>query len=552
MHEIEELEALNHNTLRNLHVLCAEGNNAVRWSLISQGLGWADHILEGPRSWILSLLYILLTVVSGYTPLSLIVLSIYYGTTGEFKWGAEWSTPHSDPIKYVVGFVDAIIYAFLPWWTTVLLRLVQGRSWHHRVAGRSLLIGDVPWVAQSLEAFTSKLFALSYSIASVNVASGNPLDHLVHRHTHRVVRGALLAVGRPDGRADALTSAENTVCLSVNQASSIQNMGVTLESITVGHNPFKLGLSANAIFLPDTRPHFFSEWVRGQKKGNGSSASSTMAQLSADFTSKDSLGTASDRDYKSCQASASMASSGWRKNAAFSTSSRDSPLAPRRSSFGSLSTARCSRSPFGSPSAARSGSSSGLPIDMKTPQRSLVATHLNDITAKENMTVSRHFASIATKRAQEQKYLGEWMASDATLKGESIQTWMEHQSTMQCLYEGRMASLERFVSFLVLFHSMGKRVQDWWPSVSCGLLGYDMSRSHSIMRIATTASPVSGADVRAKMIELADKTAGITAERIIGNQIRMHVKRKKEVAYKAYKAGLAGADLTTTSNNLTI
>ena len=28
------------------------------------------------------------------------------------------------------------------------LRLVQGRPWHHRVAGRSLLIGDVPWVAQ--------------------------------------------------------------------------------------------------------------------------------------------------------------------------------------------------------------------------------------------------------------------------------------------------------------------------------------------------------------------------------------------------------------------
>ena len=45
-----------------------------------------------------------------------------------------------------------------------------------------------------------------------------PLDHLVHRHTHRVVRGGLLAVGRPDGRLNALSSAENTICLSVNQA----------------------------------------------------------------------------------------------------------------------------------------------------------------------------------------------------------------------------------------------------------------------------------------------------------------------------------------------
>ena len=34
---------------------------------------WASHILESPISWILSALYILATVVAGYTPLSLIV-----------------------------------------------------------------------------------------------------------------------------------------------------------------------------------------------------------------------------------------------------------------------------------------------------------------------------------------------------------------------------------------------------------------------------------------------------------------------------------------------
>ena len=45
-----------------------------------------------------------------------------------------------------------------------------------------------PRVAQSAEAFLSKLFACAYSNASVAVMSGNPADHLVHRHTHRVVR----------------------------------------------------------------------------------------------------------------------------------------------------------------------------------------------------------------------------------------------------------------------------------------------------------------------------------------------------------------------------
>ena len=159
----------------------------------------------------------------------------------------------------VVSVIDAAIYIFLPMWTAWLMRLGQGRPWNHRVAGRSLLVGDTPYVSQVVEAFTSKLFALSYSIATIGVASGNPVDHLVHRHTHRVVRGALLAVGRPDGRLNALVSAENTVSLSLNQASSIQNFGVTCESISVGHNPHKLPLSAHHLALPGARKLFLCE-----------------------------------------------------------------------------------------------------------------------------------------------------------------------------------------------------------------------------------------------------------------------------------------------------
>ena len=56
---------------------------------------------------------------------------------------------------------------------------------------------------------------------------------LVHRHTHRVVRGSLLLCGRPDGRLSALTSMETSVCLSINQASSIQSIGGTCESVTI-------------------------------------------------------------------------------------------------------------------------------------------------------------------------------------------------------------------------------------------------------------------------------------------------------------------------------
>ena len=54
----------------------------------------------------------------------------------------------------------------------------------------------------------------------------------------------------------------------------------------------------------------------------------------------------------------------------------------------------------------------------------------------------------------------------------------------------------------VMFHQMGKRVQDFFAKISFGLLGYRMDRTHSIMRIATTASPISGSDVRQRMHHL--------------------------------------------------
>ena len=128
------------------------------------------------------------------------------------------------------------------------------------MVGRCVVIGDpCPWVAQSAEAFLSKIFACSYSIAGLNVLSGNPADHLVHRHTHRVVRGSLLICGRPDGRLTALASLEASTCLAVNQASSIQSLGGTCESITIGHNAFELPLSYKGICLETHRPKFLCE-----------------------------------------------------------------------------------------------------------------------------------------------------------------------------------------------------------------------------------------------------------------------------------------------------
>jgi hypothetical protein len=145
------------------------------------------------------------------------------------------------------------------------------------------VIGDIPWVAQCVEAYLSKLFACSYSAAGIAVYSANPSDHLVHRMTHRVVRGCLLACGRPDGRLSALTSCEAAVCLSVNQASSIQSIGATCESMTIGHNPYKLPLTKYAVFLKGNRRMYLCEHLLEKRvgyTGDGKSSGALMGDYS--------------------------------------------------------------------------------------------------------------------------------------------------------------------------------------------------------------------------------------------------------------------------------
>jgi len=438
--EVQELETLHRNGITDLEEMVSNDSSTIRQQLLAQGIAWSRHVLEGPTTWIISATYILATVVAGYTPLSCLVK---YGFTNSGRpLGPDCTTTNTarglieecttpaaaSALTYCVAVLDAFIYIFLPIWTAFLLRLLQGRPILHRVAGRSLLIGDVPWVSQTLEAFVSKCFALSYSIASISVASSNPIDHLVHRHTHRVVRGSLLAVGRPDGRLNALSAAENAACLAVNQASSIQNYGVTCESFTLGHNPFKLPLTAAAIHIPTNRKDFYSEHalkVHQAKTGKSADGMSAAALM------------------------------------------------------GTLSTLDSN-------------------VFSNVPQRP-PAQRPEFIKQIEPMWGDGAYA--------EERFIGEWMGSDEHLKDMTPSEFMEKQAQLQELYEGRIASMQRCVGFLILFHAMAKRVMDFWSTISFGILAYDMSRSHSIMRIATTASPISGSDVRHKMIELAEVTA---------------------------------------------
>ena len=70
----------------------------------------------------------------------------------------------------------------------------------------------------------------------------------------------------------------------------------------------------------------------------------------------------------------------------------------------------------------------------------------------------------------EERFIGAWMATDEQYKSATPAELMEKQGQLQEIYEGRIASLQRLVSFMVMFHAMAKKVQDFWPKVSFDML----------------------------------------------------------------------------------
>jgi len=106
-------------------------------------------------------------------------------------------------------------------------------------------------------------------------------------------------------------------------------------------------------------------------------------------------------------------------------------------------------------------------------------------------------------RASEESYFGEHVmqgveqsqfAQNPALTGAT-----KSQDFAQELYESRIASMQRFVSMCVMFHEMGRSVENFFSRLTFGLLGYRYDRTHSILRVASTASPISGADVRERV-----------------------------------------------------
>eukprot|EP00897_Mesotaenium_endlicherianum_P003173 jgi/Mesen1/2884/ME000175S02040 len=325
-------------------------------------------------------------------------------------------------VAYVAHAFDALLYCFLPLVFSLLLRLLQGRQLWARLGKRTLVIADVPYVHQLLEVYVSKMFALSYSIASIDVHGANPIDHFVHRFTHRVTRGVLLAVGRPDGRLCSQTKCESWVLMALLQARSIVNLGAAAEAVTIGHNPHTTSLIKNHLVLPSNRPKFLCEKLLGVD------------------------------DFEPLKRMAS------RQHAV----------------------------------TAGKGHNAFDELDSQVVGLHLCAEGSVQRARRLGLSMLAHGTSEIVEAESDNPATRNAILSALEL---DVQRLLDSQSPLEELCENRFLSLERLLAFQVMFHKMAGTVAGLWP------LSFAIWRSQSCLRIATTAAPVSAADLEREWLE---------------------------------------------------
>lgn len=187
--------------------------------LVRQGQRWGEHISEPWSVLVCVGAYIIASVGLGlpiFNVLAHAIIGIAKIAGADFHVEYLGFSPlHPELIAkqsivwtmvgLVIQIIDAIWFVFLAKMFTWLFRWRGDRPLWARHGKRTLVIVDTSCVHQLVEIFVSKLFSQSYSFVGIDVHGASGLDHFVHRFTHRVVRGVLLAVGRPDGRLSCLS-----------------------------------------------------------------------------------------------------------------------------------------------------------------------------------------------------------------------------------------------------------------------------------------------------------------------------------------------------------
>jgi hypothetical protein len=429
--------------------------NGVHTALVKQGERWAEHVNEPWNAMLLAALYITLSVMLGLPVFltSAQLLRLLLNTTQAVSYsGAALSFSFFDlPVLegasawlwlfagFVARALDAWLYIFCAKFLARGLRWSSGRNLWARMGKRTLVLVETDMNHRLLESFVSKLFAESYGFRGLDVHGASGLDHFVHEFTHRVARGVLLAVGRPDGRLTCLARSEHAVLLSIKQAAFVQNAAYPVgqggpEICCLGHNPFTPNLPMDNVILPsDTRRTFADEVVfRYMSEGQKPSADKAMHKLTR----------------LHLRAIARL------------KDQRGLPL-------------------------------SGLLQDDVEPY----GVHHLDPSATFNLDSTEHSLAVSRHRASfsHKTEPAEVLAFSHQLDHGVKQAVVENQVMVQRFYECRIASLERFVGFCVLFSAMADKC--------CSPLfcqGWDTARSQSNLSVATTAAPVSADDTASK------------------------------------------------------
>lgn len=234
-------------------------DSPVRRGLLELGRRWAQHIIEP-------------AIVIGIGVLIVGVFSYFGLPFFPSSWGFLQPVFPSNllgglasmtgwPIPELIGTVlDSVLFVaangifaiiLFPWLVTLGLRVLQSRyPLLARTGKRTLVIGDIPYVHQTLEAFVSKIFSLSYGFASLDVHAGNPRDHYLPRFGHRIVRGLLSLLMEPDSRLRSQQDAVSGVRMTRSQQEGVRNLKVGAEVFTLTRSWEGRSLKEKEVGLP--------------------------------------------------------------------------------------------------------------------------------------------------------------------------------------------------------------------------------------------------------------------------------------------------------------
>mmetsp|Transcript_20619 Transcript_20619/g.38452 ORF Transcript_20619/g.38452 Transcript_20619/m.38452 type:complete len:1386 (+) Transcript_20619:39-4196(+) len=491
--------------------------------LRSQGILWAKHITEVWRVMVLCGLYILISVISGW-PLFRILFSfqIIFGEDKEVT-----------AIAYTSRVLDALFYILLPKLLSYFMRWWEGRSIFARHGKRTLVICDVPYVYKQLENYVTKLFALSYSFMNIEVHGTCAHDDMVHCFTHRVARGTLIALGRPDGRILSLLKTEQTIMLAAKQAAFIENMGVGPEILTIGHNNVQSSIATNHICIPTSRRKFLSESLydfalaaRSSSQLGNTDVEKTASlilrslynqstkmggayprrlltvgvihardsddELDGSVTSSVSMNTSSHSQLQSTPSnnrsrSDTGQSDDYAEEVLALTAARDRPnnlnLPPDTPTSVADSDAATPRS-VNFTFASNGGKSPGIEdyssahrvSYSKKPQRDDQNGVLPGDLNADPLRGSKHATPSLSLEAR---------YAFAMKLPKEVRQKLDKTQAIEHLFESRVASFERYIAMLVSMHAMAQHASKPWL-----LPRWDVSRSQSNLRVATTACPV--------------------------------------------------------------